>query len=135
MVPVANTNGFIRLCGEFKLTVNREAQADSYLLPRIDGLLTSLSNGTSFSKLDLAHVYIQLELHTQSKKLVTINTEKELYHFTHLPFGIAGAPAFIQRTMENNFQEMSKVVVYIDDLLVMGPTEEKHLNSLQEVWS
>ena len=57
VVPVVKHDGSVRLCGDYKITVNKVAKFDSYPLPRIDDLFASLSGGQTFKKLDLAHAY------------------------------------------------------------------------------
>ena len=104
-------------------------------MPHIDHLLASLSGGTLFSKLELAHAYMQFHFEEKSKKLTTINTEKGLYRYNCLPFGIAAATSFFQRIIENILHRMNNVVVYIDGVLSMGLTEEGHLDNLQAVLS
>ena len=52
---------------------------ESYPLLRIEDFLTSLSGGTAFSKLDLAHAYQQVMLDEESREVITINTHKGLY--------------------------------------------------------
>jgi len=47
-------------------------------LPRIEELFSSLAGGKSFSKLDLSHAYLQIELDDASKEYVTVNTHKGL---------------------------------------------------------
>ena len=101
VVPVMKKDGSIRLCGDYKLTVNRAAKVDKYPLPRIEDLFTALAGGTSFTKLDLAHAYQQIPLDADSRKFVTINTLKGLFQYTRLPFGVSSAPALFQRAMEN----------------------------------
>eukprot|EP00731_Ephydatia_muelleri_P000767 Em0001g767a len=135
VVPVVKCDGSIRLCGDYKLTVNRVANLECYPLPRIDDLLASLGKGKIFSKLDLANAYLQLALEDESKKYVTITTHKGLYRYNRLPFGVASAPAIFQRTMENLLRDISNVVVYLDDILVSGSTEAEHLHTLDRVMS
>ena len=43
IVPVQKTSGGFRMCGDFKVTVNKVCKPDSYPLPRIDDLYTNLS--------------------------------------------------------------------------------------------
>ena len=55
IVPVVKKDGSVRICGDYKVTVNSAARLDTYPLPRIEDLFVSLSGGKSFTKLDLAH--------------------------------------------------------------------------------
>ena len=72
IVPVVKKDGSVRICGDYRLTVNRAAKPDTYPLPRIDDIFASLSGGKTFSKLDLANAYQQIPLEQKSKQLVTI---------------------------------------------------------------
>ena len=133
VVPVVKPDGSVRLCGDYKVTINRVAKLDVYPLPRIEEILASLAGGTKFTKLDLAHAYQQVQLDEESKKFTTINTSKGLYQYTRLPFGIASAPAIFQRTMEGLLQGIPNVSVYLDDILITGKSDEEHLKTLGEV--
>ena len=135
VVPVVKKDGTIRLCGDYKVTVNTVAKPDTYPLPRIEDIFASLSNGKSFTKLDLAHAYQQVSLMEESKVLTTINTHKGLFRYNRLPFGVSAAPSIFQRTMESLMQGLPHVVVYIDDILVTGATQQEHLHTLEEVLS
>ena len=118
IVPVVKRDGSVRICGDYKLTINQAAKLDTYPLPRIDDLFASLSGGKRFTKLDLAHAYQQIELDEESRQLVVINTHRRLFRYNRLPFGIASAPAIFQRTMESILRDMKHGCVYIDDMLV-----------------
>jgi hypothetical protein len=132
IVPVVKPDGNIRICGDFKVMLNKCIRVDSYPLPRIDELL-GLAGGKTFTKFDLAHAYMQLELEEKSKPLTTINTHKGLFQYNRLPFGVASAPAVFQRTMEILMQGIPQVFVYIDDILITGKTEEEHMQHLKTV--
>ena len=54
----------------------------------------------SFSKLDLSSAYLQFPLDEESKKY----THKGLFQYSHLPFGVASAPAIFQCHMETLMQ-------------------------------
>ena len=45
IVPVLKPNGEVRICGDYKLTVNLEAKVNKYPLPNIDYLYNKLSGG------------------------------------------------------------------------------------------
>ena len=128
-------DGTVRLCGDYKLTVNRVAKIDSYPLPRIEDLFAKLSGGKTFTKLDLAHAYLQLVLEEKSRTYLTINTHKGLFQYNRLPFGVASAPAIFQRTIETILQGLPNTCVYLDDILVTGETEEDHIRNLEAVLS
>ena len=135
IVPVLKKDGGIRICGDYKLTVNRAAKIDTYPLPRIDDLFAALAGGKAFSELDLAHAYQQVPLEETARKYVTINTQKGLFQYTCLPFGVSSAPAIFQRIMDNLLQGIPQVCVYFDDILVTGKSTEEHLKNLEEVLS
>ena len=135
IVPVIKKDGSIRLCGDYKTTVNQAARVDSYPIPRIEDLFASLAGGKAFSKLDLAHAYQQVVLDETSKMYVTINTHKGLYRYNRLPFGVSSAPAIFQRTMESILGGLPQVCVYLDDILITGDSEAAHLRNLEAVLS
>ena len=108
---------------------------ECYPIPKIDDLLTSLSGGVVFSKLDMSQAYQQVELDDASKKLVVINTQKGLFRYTRLPFGVSSVPAIFQRVMESLLQGIPNVVVYFDDILVAGKSVAEHLTILDRVLS
>lgn len=49
------------------------------------------------------------------------------------PCGVSSAPGIFQRNMENLLQNISYVIVRVDDILVSGADDEDHLNNLEEV--
>jgi len=133
IVPIVKVDNSIRICGDYKLTVNRVCKVDSYPIPKIEDLLANLAGGKTFSKLDLSHAYSQLPLDEESKKFVTINTHKGLFQYNRLPYGVSSAPGIFQRVMENLLQGIPHVVVYLDDILVTGKTDKEHLSKLTEI--
>ena len=122
-MPILKPDGTLRLCGDYKITVNKFSKTESYPLPRIKELFSSLICGKSFSKLDLSYAYLQIELEELSKEYFTINTHRGLYRYNRLPFRVSLAPAIFQRVMKNFLQGLPKVCVYIDGILVTGATE------------
>ena len=127
IVPVVKRDGSIRVCGDYKVTINQELQVDMYPLPLVDDLFASLAGGQTFTKLDLAHAYQQLQLDEESRQYVTINTHKGLFRFTRFTiWSHLSAPALFQRVMESLLRDLPHVCVYLNDILVTGETEEAH---------
>ena len=133
LVPVIKPTGKLRLCGDYKVTVNKAINVDTYPLPLIDELFASLSGGVSFTKLDLSQAYHQLPLEEGSRNLTTVNTPNGLYEYLRLPYGINSAVGIFQRTIENLLKGLQGVCVYLDDILVTGKTTEEHLQNLRAV--
>ena len=125
----------VRLCGDFRMTVNPVAKLHRHPIPRVDDLFATLQGGQKFTKLDLSQAYQQLPLHPDSRKYVVINTHKGLFQYTRLPFGISSAPGIFQKEMDNLLVAIPGVIVYLNDILVTGENEPKHLQSLEEVLS
>lgn len=133
IVPVMKPDKTVRICGDYKLTVNQVSKLEEYPLPRVDDLFATLAGGKSFTKLDMSHAYQQLLLDDESKEFVTINTHKGLFKFNRLVFGVASSPAIFQRTMDSLLQGIPHVACYLDDLLITGATEAEHLGNLEQV--
>ena len=135
IVPVVKRDGSIRICGDYKLTVNQIVQVDTntYPFPLVQDILASLTNGKSFTMLDLTHKYQQLSLDNDSTPYTTINTHRGLFRYTRLPFGVATALAIFQRTMESLLGDLRHVCIYLDNILVTVESEAAHLQNLAAV--
>ena len=57
---VRDPAGPIRLCGDYKMTVNQVAPCDNYPIPNTSEQLATLRYGEKFSKLDISHAYQHL---------------------------------------------------------------------------
>ena len=74
IVAVPKPDGTVRICGNYKITLNPVLQVDQYPIPKGDDLFATLSGGQRLSKLDLSHAYQQVLLDEKSQEYVTINT-------------------------------------------------------------
>ena len=130
VVVLPKADGSVRLCGDFKVTVNPALNIDQYPLPRTEDILAALEDS---SKIDLQLAYLQMELDDESKKLATIHTHKSLIRYNCLAFGIASAPAIWQRAIERVLEGIPKTQCLIDDIYIAGAGEEEHLLLLEQV--
>ena len=135
IVPVVKPNGTIRICGDFKVTINPQICIDQHPIPTVDELLAKLQHGRRFTKIDLSDAYLQLELDDQSKDLVVINTPFGLFRFNWMPFGISNAPAIFQRTIDQVIAGIPNCIAYLDDILLTGTTDAEHFKTLESVLS
>ncbi len=110
----------IRICGDFRMTINPVSRLDAYPIPKIEDLFAMLTKGKWFTKIDLSNAYQQLLLDEESRKYVVINTSKGLFRYTRLPFGISSAPGIFQRVIESVLRGIPGVAVYLDDILITG---------------
>ena len=133
IVPVPKRDGKVRVCGDFKVTINCTLEVDKYPLPKPADLFATLAGGKKFTKLDLSQAYQQLPLEEKSRKLVTVNTHRGLFRYTRLPFGVASAPAIFQKLMDSILQGIPRVICYIDDILITGVSDQDHLQNLSLV--
>jgi hypothetical protein len=79
IVVVPKKDGTVRICGDFKSTVNPMMDIDQYPLPKIDDIFANLSGGTRFTKLDLKNAYLQMEVEEDQKELLTTDTHRGLF--------------------------------------------------------
>lgn len=133
IVAVLKKNGQVRICGDYKITLNPFLRDDPYSIPRIEDLLAKLHGGKHFSKLDLSMAYQQLCLDETSKELTTISTTKGLFRYTRLVYGLKSAPAIFQRIIDSLLYSIEGVVVFMDDILITASTREQHLERLETV--
>ena len=74
-----------------------------------------------------------MEVEDDIKKYLCINTQKRLFVFNRLAYGIAPAAAIFQRAMEQVLAGMDNVKVILDAMLITRKTEEEHLKILKLV--
>ena len=59
-------DGGIRICADFKVTINAQLCPKTFPLPTADEVFSTLAGGESFTKLDIAHAFKQMEVEEES---------------------------------------------------------------------
>jgi len=113
----------IRICGDYRSTNNEQLEIEQFPLKTPDQLFAKLDGQTWFSRFHLKLAYAQLEVTEESAVMMTINTINGLYKVNRLAFGIASAPAIFTRVLNEELKDLPCVVMFLDDVLVMGSTE------------
>lgn len=134
LVPVLKKNGDLRICADYKITVNPHIKDFQFSLPLIEDLFAALNGGELFSKLDMRDAYNQLELDESSQMLLAWSTQEGLYAPTRLIFGISPACAIFQSIMSKTLQGCNGVICFLDDILITGRSNEEHLQNLKGVF-
>ncbi|XP_013403532.1 uncharacterized protein K02A2.6-like [Lingula anatina] len=132
-VTVVKPSGDLRLCGDYKVTVNTVLDKDPYPLPTIQSVLAKHAKGKFRSKIDLHEAFSQLKLSEKSKQYLTINTLIGLLRPERMPYGITTAPQQFQRVMDQVFDGIEEAACSIDDILITTDTVEEHYIALQRV--
>ena len=133
IVPVVKKDGTIRICADYKLTLNKVIEVDRYPLPKVEDLLTRLHGGERFSKIDLSQAYAQFEL-DESRKYTVINTHKGLFMYKRLVYGLSSSPGVFQRRLEQLFADLPHVGVFLDDIIITGSNPTEHFDNLNKVF-
>lgn len=137
IVPKKSTDGRPkhRMCIDYR-KLNKKIVPDKFPLPRIEEILEGLGRAKFFSIMDLYSGFHQIPLSKESRPATAFSTDTGFYQWKVLPFGINIAPASFSRMMTIAFSGLSsqQSFIYMDDLIVIGISENQHLNNLKGVF-
>jgi hypothetical protein len=134
MVPIRKADGSIRLCIDYR-KLNRVTIPDKFPVPNLTDSIYGLTGTKFFTSLDLVRGYYQIPLHKDSRKYTAFSTARNHWQFRRLSFGLCNAPAAFQREIQAVLSSFpsNKVIVYIDDILIMGTSFEEHFDLVRKV--
>ena len=127
-VNVINSNNDVRICA-----INKAINTVKYPLLTVEEVLRSVANAKVFSKLAYQQEFLHLPLDKNSKQYATINPSEGLFRFNYLPFGVASSPAIFQSYISMILAGISNIIIYQDDLLILHPDVENHIETLDIV--
>ncbi|KMQ84832.1 reverse ribonuclease integrase, partial [Lasius niger] len=136
VVIVKKKDGKHRFCIDFR-KVNDVTERDAYPLPQITATLDKLRGARYLTTLDLKNGYWQVPLAPESRPITAFTIPgRGLYQFTVMPFGLHSAPATFQRLLDQVLgpELEPNVFVYLDDIIVISETFDRHLHLLTEVF-
>ncbi|XP_004308201.1 PREDICTED: uncharacterized protein LOC101305990 [Fragaria vesca subsp. vesca] len=136
VVMVPKPNGKWRMCVDYT-NLNKACPMDSFPLPQIDQLVDSTAGFKMLSFLDAYSGYNQIKMQPTDQDHTTFVTDKGLYCYEVMPFGLKNAGATYQRLVNAMFEEKIGEVmeVYVDDMLVKSKADDDHIANLDKVFT
>ncbi len=134
LIVVRKKDGSLRLCIDFR-GLNSVTVRNRHPLPLIRELAQRLRGQKLFGVLDLSQGYWQAPLAEESRELTVFATTSGMYQFKRVAFGLCNAPAYFQHALRTEIlgHLQDSCLVYIDDILVFGKTEDEFLANLEKV--
>ena len=132
VVLVWKKDGTLHFCVDFR-HLNAHTKKNSYPLPRIQEALESMAGSAHFLSMDFKSGFWQIKMALGSQQYTAFTVGNlGFYEFTCMPFRLCNAPTMIQCLMQNTLGELNLTycVIYLDDVIVFGCTEEEHLEHL-----
>jgi hypothetical protein len=136
VVLVKKANNKWRMCVDFT-DLNKACPKDSFLLPRIDLLVDSTSGHQLLSFMDAFSGYNQIQMAEEDQEKTSFITDRGLYCYKAMPFGLKNAGATYQRLVNKMFEHQMgrNVEVYVNDMLVKSIRAPDHVADLKETFN
>ena len=103
-------------------------------LPKIDEIYARLKDSTIYSTFDMRSGYYHMALSEKSRPKSAFVSSFGKWEFKRCPFGLAQAPAYFQRLINEVLLGLTFAFGYLDDILVYSPDMETHLTHLRRLF-
>ena len=100
-------------------------------LPKIDEIYARLKDSKIYSTFDMRSGYYHMVLSEESRPKSAFVSAYGKWEFKRCPFGLAQAPAYFQRLVNEVLSGLTFAFGYLDDILVFSPDMETHLKHLR----
>ena len=135
IVLVKKKLGGWRYCTDFR-RLNKVTVKQNFPLPHIEDSIRRLNKPKIFSCLDLTKGFHQLQIIESCRRYYAFSDGRRHLEYVRVPMGAKNSSASMQCLMELVMRGLpiEYLLVYMDDLLIATPTEEKHLEMLERVF-
>ena len=103
-------------------------------LPKIDEIYARLKGSNIYSTFDMRSGYYHMVLSKESRPKSAFISSFGKWEFKRCPFGLAQAPAYFQRLINEVLSGLTFAFGYLDDILVYSPDMETHLEHLRKLF-
>ena len=100
-------------------------------LPKIDEIYACLKDSKIYSTFDMRSGYYHMVLSEESRPKSAFISAYGKWEFKRCPFGLAQAPAYFQRLVNEVLSGLTFAFGYLDDILIFSPDMETHLKHLR----
>ena len=100
-------------------------------LPKIDEIYACLKDSRIYSTFDMRSGYYHMVLSEESRPKSAFVSAYGKWEFKRCPFGLAQAPTYFQRLINEVLSGLTFAFGYLDDILVFSPDMETHLKHLR----
>ena len=100
-------------------------------LPKIDEIYAQLKGSKIYSTFDMRSGYYHMALSVESQPKSASVSSFGKWEFKRCLFGLAQAPAYFQRLVNEVLSGFTFAFGYLDDILVFSPDMESHLEHLR----
>lgn len=129
-------DGTLRFCLDSR-KLNSVTKKDAYKLPYISEILDNLKNAKYLSSIDLSKAFWQIPIAENDRnKTAFYIPHRGTFRFVTMPFGLTNSPATQQRLVDTLFygpEFENSVFIFIDDIIVISSSFEKHISLLLKV--
>ncbi|KAJ9553755.1 hypothetical protein OSB04_017800 [Centaurea solstitialis] len=132
-IVVQKKNGKWRVCIDFT-DLNKACPKDPFPLPHIDAMVDATAGHELLTFMDAYSGYNQILMHTDDQEKTAFMTDKGIYCYKVMPFGLKNAGSTYQRLVNMMFKEHlgRTMEVYIDDMLVKSERSIDHVAHLKQ---
>ena len=100
-------------------------------LPKIDEIYARLKDSKIYSTFDMRSGYYHMVLSEESRPKSAFVSAYGKWEFKRCPFGLAQAPTYFQRLVNEVLSGLTFAFGYLDDILIFSPDMETHLKHLR----
>jgi len=136
VVMVKKSNGKWRMCTDYT-DLNKACPKDSYPLPNIDKLVDNAAGYKYLSFMDAYSGYNQIPMYPDDEEKIAFITEKGVFCYKMMPFGLKNAGATYQKMMNTVFKDFigNQIEVYMDDMIVKTPAGRDPITDLEKIFA
>uniref|UniRef100_A0A803Q709 Reverse transcriptase domain-containing protein n=1 Tax=Cannabis sativa TaxID=3483 RepID=A0A803Q709_CANSA len=135
-VPVPKPNGKWRVCVDFT-NLNKACPKDSFPLLHIDQTVDTTTGNKVLCFIDAYSGYNQIPMNPADEKHTSIITDRGLYCYRVMPFGLKNVGAkykrFVNKIFTNQFRR--NMEVYMNDVLVKSKKARDLIKDLDETFT